>query len=171
MSDQPDRERRRGAARLAEIVGKVLDPVAAKRGFATASLVSAWPEIVGRAYADCTAPERIVWPRRPAVEGEEVRGVLVLRVAGPKAVYVQHEAGMIAERVNGYLGFRAIERIKIVQAPVAARPGRRPSPAEAMPPQDAAALAARLGRIEDERLRAALERLGRNVFASRAKDA
>jgi hypothetical protein len=76
---------------------------------------------------------------------------------------------MIAERVNGFLGFQAIERIKIVQAPVAPRQTRRPPPSGPIAPDDAAALSARVAGVEDEALRAALERLGRNVFARRSK--
>ena len=42
---------------------RVIEPVTARRGFAKADLIAVWPEIVGPLHADCTAPEKIVWPR------------------------------------------------------------------------------------------------------------
>ena len=110
---------------LTELVGKVLAPVTARRGLATADLIAAWPDIVGARYADWTRPEKIVWPRnRGAVEGAGEPALLVLRVDGPRAVLIQHETSQIVEKVNSFLGYGAIGQLRIVQGPVAA-PRRR----------------------------------------------
>jgi hypothetical protein len=162
MTQPADKFRRRGAVALAELVGKVLAPVTAKRGFATADLLAAWPEIVGPRYADCTRPERVSWPR-----GEEAArkpGLLVLRVDGPRAIFVQHEAGQIIERVNGFLGYAAIGQMRIVQGPVGPRTPAPPAPARELRPVEEMRLAATVAGVADEDLREALARLGRGVL-------
>ena len=87
-------------------------------------------------------------------------GTLVLRVEGPAAIEIQHLAQVICERVNRFLGWRAIERIAFRQAPlrrVSRKAGRKPDAAAA------ARLAASLPEITDDDLRAALARLGAAV--------
>ena len=83
-----------------------------------------------------------------------------LRVEGPAAIEIQHLAGVICERVNRFLGWRAIERIALRQAPLrraSRKPERKPDAAAA------ARLAASLSEIADDDLRAALARLGAAV--------
>jgi hypothetical protein len=168
MTGGNDKAKRRGAVPLTALVGRIIDPVIAARGFANGDLLAAWPEIVGQAFAGWTEPERIVWPR--GVAGKEPPpGVLTLRVDGPRAIYVQHELPQIIERVNAYLGYAAVGQVRIVQKPVARRrrPVRQPPP-----PLGSAAegeLSAALAGVEDDRLRSALDRLGRGVLAPRDK--
>lgn len=70
---------------------------------------------------------------------------------------VQHLAGVICERVNRFLGWRAIERIALRQAPL-----RRAAPASApaIDRAEAARIAADLPEIADDDLKQALARLG-----------
>jgi hypothetical protein len=152
---------------LGELVGRILDPVTKKRGFATTDLIAAWPEIVGRKFADCTRPEKIVWPRGEEMEGAPA--LLILRVDGPRAIFVQHEAGQIIERVNAFLGYGAVGHIRIVQAPV-----KGTIPAEArtdapLDPEAEARLAHTIAALPEGGLRAALDKLGRGVFGDRRR--
>jgi hypothetical protein len=152
---------------IADMIGKVLDPACAKRGLSSAALIAAWPQIVGRRYADCTQPERIIWPRRRGDE-DVGGGTLVLRVDGGQAIYLQHELGQVIERINSYLGFNAVTRVKIVQTPLG-----RPCPAEtakepALAPDQAAALDRRLDAIDSPSLRESLRRLGQAVLGEEA---
>jgi hypothetical protein len=158
-----------GARPVGAYVARALDPAARARGFATTALLADWPSIVGAELAAFTAPDRVVWPRRRdeaetanAPKGRRGEGaVLVLRVSGPRAIEVQHSAGPILERVNGYFGYRAITEMRILQAPVA-RVARRPAPPAL--PQEAGPLPASAA-IEDDRLRRALARLGQATRA------
>jgi len=158
---------RKGPIAIGQLVGEAIAPVTARRGFATADLVAAWPEIVGPLYAPCTTPEKIAWPRHDT-EDEPPAGVLFLKVDGPRAVLVQHDLPQIIERLNAFFGYRAIGQVRIVQGPVAA-----PSAPETMrgqqrlDPEAEHALAGELAGIGDDRLRAALERLGRGVRGTR----
>jgi hypothetical protein len=168
MSASNGKARRRGAVALTELVGKVLDPVIAERGFASADLVAAWPEIAGGAYADWTEPERIAWPRGEA--GKEPRaGVLYLKVDGPRAIFVQHELPQIMERINAFLGYAAIGQVRIVQKPVARRRKAAAPPTRLLGPEAEAELSGALAEVADDKLRAALDQLGRGVLAKRDK--
>jgi hypothetical protein len=157
--------KRKGALSLGEIVGRVIEPVTARRGFAKADLIAVWPEIAGPMHASCTAPEKIVWPRHHPDAEEPPAGTLFIRADGPRAIFVQHELPQIVERVNAFFGYRAVAQARIVQGRVGAR---APQPS-APPPVDEAArrIASTTAAIEDEALRAALERLGRGVLTKR----
>jgi hypothetical protein len=152
---------------LAEIVGKALDPITARRGFATADLMAGWADIVGARYAECSLPEKIVWPR--GATQDDSAGVLIVRVDGPRALYLQHEAGQIVERVNAFIGHGAIGRIKIVQGTVNARPTAHEPMRKPLGAQEEAELASTLAGVESDDLRAALDQLGRAVLGDRDK--
>ena len=78
---------------------------------------------------------------------------------------VQHETGEIIGRVNAFLGFNAIGRIRIVQKPVRSEAARPKSRGRGrFRPTRKAKLAGVVGGVEDEGLRASLERLGRTIL-------
>ena len=155
---------KREARAIGALIGAVIGPACAKRGFATTDLIGAWDDIVGPRYAGATQPEKIVWPRH---ESAAARGAtLVVRVDAGMAIYLQHESQIVLERINAFLGFAAIRTLKIVQGPVA-RPSGPAAKAEApISAADAAAIRARLDGIESDGLRAALERLGRGIYGA-----
>jgi hypothetical protein len=124
-----------------------------------------WREIVGETLARRSEPVRLSRPRGggPAA--------LELRVDGPAATLIQHQAPDIIARVNLFLGAGAVERLRIVQGPLRGQVRPRELPRPRAPirldlPLDAAreqALEASLGAIGEGPLRAALLRLGRAV--------
>ncbi len=150
----------KSARPVAEIVRKVIHPVVARRGFGSANLIAAWPEIMGPDFARVTRPHRIVWPAQDA----DAPGVLEIGVDGPTAVLIRHEADQIVERVNTFLGFRAVARLKLKQTSVtgpAETAGDVPASPEVEPRLDAA-----LGpETADEPLQRALRALGRGVLS------
>lgn len=158
----------RGARPLADIIGEPLGVVCRRRGFSTFDLIAHWPDIVGPAYAETTAPDRLSWPRRPAGLIEEETNepaLLTVRCTGAAALRLTHETGQIIERVNMFFGYRLVGRIRVLQLPpVRLDRGKRvkPSPLSA---EVEAAVRARAAGIADDRLRAAVERLGRAVAA------
>src|SRR5580658_10068524 len=102
---------------LRDLVGKVVGETFARQGFASAELVTRWPEIAGSEISTHSEPVKIQWTR-PADGQEREPGTLVLRVEGPAAIEIQHLSGVICERVNRFLGWRAIARIGLRQAPL-----------------------------------------------------
>ena len=99
----------------------------ARQGFASAELVTRWPDIVGAEIAQHAEPLKMQWPRMPDGQPPEP-GTLVLRVEGPAAIEIQHLAPQILERVNRFFGFAAVGRLGDpagAAGPAAAAQGRR----------------------------------------------
>ena len=178
MTERPimNKPSRAFAKPLRELLGKVVGDTFKRQGFASAELVTRWTEIVGSEIAAYSEPIKLQWPRPPspsmrAATGrqdgnrhdpawERPPGTLILRVEGPAAVEIQHLANVICERVNRFLGWRAVERIALRQAPL--RSALR-QPVPAADPAAAARIAASLPEIADDELRQALARLGAAV--------
>src|SRR5215472_12711152 len=150
---------RPAAKPLRELLGKLVGDAFARQGFASAELVTRWHDIVGQEIAAHSEPIKLQWPRRTDGEDSEA-GTLVLRVEGPAAIEIQHLAALICERVNRFLGWRAVERLALRQAPLRRR---QTSPALKIDPAASAPIAENLSDIKDEELRQALARLGAAV--------
>jgi hypothetical protein len=151
---------RRGLRPLADTVARVAGPLLRKRGFAEARVVTEWRAIVGPDLAEGSAPERLTI-------GKAGGGCLDIRVEGALALELQHLQPQIVERVNGYFGYRAVDRIRLRQGPLPRRPARRPATA-APSADDVARVEAAVATIEDPELRSALARLGQAIHARKA---
>jgi hypothetical protein len=143
---------------LAEVLRKTLGEAFAKQGFASVELVTRWPEIVGMEIAAHSQPEKIQWPRTPQARNAPEPGTLLLRVEGPAALEIQHLSDVILERVNQFFGWRAVDGVRLRQAPLSRRAAPRSRPAP--DPAAMTRIAAALPEIKDEKLRQALARLG-----------
>ena len=145
---------------LSALLGGVFSDAYAKQGFASRELVTRWAEIAGPEVAAHSEPLKFQWPR--PVEGQPAEpATLVLRVEGPMALEIQHASDVILQRVNRFLGWNAVGRLALRQAPLS-----RPKPRRALNAPDAASvakLAATLSSVEDEDLRAVLARLGASI--------
>lgn len=144
---------------LRELVPKIVGETFARQGFASAELVTRWAEIAGAEIAAHSEPIRIQWPR-PAVGEERQPGTLVLRVAGPAAIEIQHQSDVVCERINRFFGWRAVARVALRQAPLkrgAQKPRRGADPASAE------RVAQTMPEVADADLKAALARLGAAV--------
>ncbi|MCO5130783.1 MAG: DciA family protein [Xanthobacteraceae bacterium] len=145
---------------LSTLLGGVFSEAFAKQGFASRELVTRWAEIAGPDIAAHAEPLKMQWPR--PVEGQpQTPATLVLRVEGPMALEIQHMSGVILQRVNRFLGWNAVGRLALRQAPLSRPATRQPS----KPPDTAAVarVAATLEAVEDDGLREALARLGASI--------
>lgn len=159
----------KGVRQISEVANGLLDPVLAKRAGISTLLLGSWDEIAGEAFADCTRPEKIAWPRRVSEMAGESRhqpGVLTIACDGARALFLAHTEGELVQRINGFFGFPAIDRVRIVQKPVTPvnRTRRPPRPLTGQPARHLEALTAE---IEDEGLKAALTRLGTAVLGQK----
>jgi hypothetical protein len=159
-------------SRLALLMPDLLEPTLRERGFASATLLAEWAEIVGAGLAQFTVPLEIRWPKRrgegefaPKRAGrmqEKAEGaVLVVSCAGAFALDVQMASARILDAVNRRLGFRAVTRLEI-------RQGEAPKPRAAFVEREIpAALVekqkANLTHIADDALREALARMGAGI--------
>ena len=151
---------RRPARRLADLVGPCLVEAFKRHGFASTEIVTHWDTIVGAEIAAHSEPIKITWPRQSDPDDPEP-ATLVLRCEGPAAIEIQHQSNVIVARINQFLGWRAIDRVALRQAPLAWRTKPRPRPA--LDAQEARRIADTMTGIADEDLRAALGRLGAAV--------
>lgn len=156
--------RKRGARQLGDLIGSSLTPLCRKQGFASADILRYWGEIVGPQFASCTEPDRIRWPRRTESDGFRP-GTLVLHCEGAQSVFLQHEQSSIIQRVNAYFGYPAIDRIQILQRPVRARSSARPDPLRPLTQNEEQALEHQIEGVQDDRMAAALRRLGHAIMA------
>jgi len=154
---------RRPPPTLGRSLNRSLKALDAKFGQGSGALEARWREVVGVEIAKRTEPVKLTRGRNGGPSSLEIR------VAGPAAAIIQHQAHEILARVNVFLGAEAVQKLRIVQGPlrkryeVAARPRR-------LPPLDAAqeaALAADLANTPDGKLKAALLALGRGVLRQR----
>jgi hypothetical protein len=170
-----DHTQRRGIHALASMLPKVTAPIFKKRGFAEAGILTDWPAIVGEHLAHHTMPEKIAFAR-----GARSAGTLHIVTESAFAPELQHLEPQVLERINGYFGYFAVARLRIqhgrvVRAPIdAARPGsritRQSSSQKSAPSRydgtDGSAhhtVRQATAAVEDEALRAALDRLGTAV--------
>ena len=110
-----------GLRRLPDLLGKVLDPASRRRGLAEVGVLTDWPSIVGADLAARCQPVKLTG------SGER-GGTLHVHVAGAAALELQHSEPQLLERINGYFGYRAVARLRLIQAPLA-RPRRARPPA------------------------------------------
>lgn len=150
---------------LAEIASRLVDPLLSRRAGISTMLLSAWEEIVGERFAATSRPERIYWPREEHGIGEGTGfspGRLTIACEGANALFLMHEERELVSRVNAFLGFPAINGVRLVQKPVCAKEKRRQDfPLDRLQKER---LDAMLSDIDDLALRRALEKLGEGVM-------
>jgi len=99
-----------------------------RAGFPDPSLVFRWADVVGADAASVARPVRC----RETAEGL----VLTIRCDRAASVFIQHETRTLLERVNAYLGPRAVARIQVVTGDLAQIPDLPPRVRIPMPPPD-----------------------------------
>lgn len=161
-----------GAKTVGHFLPRVTRPVFEKFGFQRAALLTDWEQIVGEPLCYFTAPEAIKWQRGSEMAeieqaGQKKGATLIIRVEGPAALEVQHQAPQITERINSYFGYRAVETIRILQAPLQRR--------QAAPKPKRYDLNKPCGReaevnSQDEKLDLALKRLWRGIQSRKIND-
>lgn len=152
---------------VSDLATGILDPLLRRRAGMSVALVQSWDEIAGPRLAGLTRPERIQWPRRTGDEDAHEPGTLIVACAGAAALRLQHETAELVGRVNAFLGYGAISRIRIVQKPVQSDHARRPEPRR-LSETETARLDAATAAIDDPGLREALGRLGAGVLRKKS---
>jgi hypothetical protein len=148
-------------------LGDTMKALEAKFGANSGDLKSRWREIVGESLSSRSEPVKLVKSRTGGA-------TLELKVAGPVAALVQHQAPLILDRLNMYLGPGTVARLRIVQGPLS-KPLTAANAAQVRrtrKPLDAAAerkLAEGLAGAPEGPLKSALLRLGREVLRGGAR--
>lgn len=138
-------------------VNRVMRPLASKgksRGSSALALGPIWSEIMGPRWSKISAPIRF-----KATGG---RRTLIISAPGAASALIQAASGQIIERLNAHLGAGHVHALQIVQAKQKL-PSKEPAKRGLTPSEDAA-LKDGLSKIKQDRLRAALESLGREII-------
>lgn len=160
-----ERRHRRGPVAAARIVKSIADPAFRRQGFAQSEVLMRWSEIVGSDLARLATPVKLAFRR-----GSPAGGTLHVRAAGPAALELQHLAPTVVERVNTYYGYRAVERLHIVQGPASGPAKAKPARSRTLSPAAKSRLDTMVNRTANDGLRAALRRLGTQVLARQDGD-
>lgn len=156
--------RENGFRAVGGLAQRLASGLAKGRGASIARLRAEWSAIVGPDLARITRPEALTASRgtRSSKGGGKL---LRLRVPGAAALEVQHMAGQVVERVNGYFGHKMIDDIRLVQGAISAPPAAPPRPAPDA--RRVAEMKERSASVKDPELRAALARLGARIGMGR----
>ena len=155
----------RGFKRTASVLSERIRRAGESRGFAVSRVLTHWAEIVGSDIAAIARPVEVGYGRGG------FGATLTVLTTGAQAPMLEMQKEKLRERVNAVYGYNAISRIRITQtAAIGFSEGqaqfvaKAPEKQRAEDPQDTATVQATVGHVGNEDLRAALERLGRNVL-------
>lgn len=152
-----------GPKRIGQAVPGVAGKVLGKRGLAFGALITDWPSIVGHQLSLRTAPDKLSFPR-----GKREEATLHIRAMGAIALELQHLEPQIIERINGFFGYRAVARIRLIHAALPARTAP-PVRQRTLTMDEEVSVVTATAKVEDEELRATLERFGRSLLARPAR--
>ena len=157
----------RGFKRTANVLNDQIRRVGESRGFAVSRVLTHWAEIAGTDIAAIARPVNISYGRGG------FGATLTVLTTGAQAPMLEMQKEKLRERVNAAYGYNAISRIRITQtAPTGFAEGQAqfaPPPKKAMaepPPKVVEEVKQTVTQVENDELRAALERLGRNVLSN-----
>ena len=141
--------------RLSTMIEPMVAHSARERGFSISRIISHWHDTVGDLSEWCR-PADIHFPR-----GSRNNGTLKLQIASGRGPQAQAMTQQIIDAVNASFGYRAIDRITIVQSLAPTKPINKTQKLNAISgDKNIWALDERLKNIKSPELRAALRRLG-----------
>ena len=144
---------------LGKSISKLTQVSFSKRGFADGEILHQWPTIVGEMLGKASHPDKVVYPK-----GLNGNGTLQLRVGNSGlALDIQHMEPMILDRINSHFGYRAISRIKIIQAPLPTQKEKPNYKPRVLTEAEKKTIDQQLSTIGDPKLKKALENLGESV--------
>ena len=146
----------RGFKRTASVLGDQIRRAGESRGFAVSRVLTHWAEIAGKDIASIARPVEVSYGRG------SFGATLTVLTTGAQAPMLEMQKETLRERVNAVYGYKT--------APTGFAEGQAqfapaaPQPAPVPEPDDIASVETAVRPVADEGLRAALERLGRNVL-------
>ena len=153
---------------VGDFVGKIIEPVLLSRYGITMDLLAIWPELVGMEYCQFTKPEKISWPKFNAHDYSFRPGTLVVACDSSKVLFFQYETTRVCQAVNNFFGFEAIKRVKVIQKyflPV--KNTKKFNLNTSLTKKQQQKLEIILSKIENEKLREKLAKLGYSVMNKR----
>lgn len=100
-----------GLKSLGSMLSAVTKPILGKRGFVETDIIMRWQEIVGIELAEVTRPQKIIFSRNKRDGGT----LHIMTNGGGEALLLQHKEKMIINKINMFFGYKAVEKIRIIQ--------------------------------------------------------
>ncbi|WP_299202920.1 DciA family protein [uncultured Tateyamaria sp.] len=156
----------KGFKRTASLLTGRIRQASESRGFAQSRLLTDWAEVAGADVAAIARPVEVSYGRGG------MGATLTLLTTGAQAPMLEMQKDQLRERVNAVYGYNAIARIRITQTAATGfadgqvafeHRSKDTAPTEPAPEMTQAA-AHVVAPVEDETLRAALERLGAHIL-------
>jgi hypothetical protein len=129
-----------------------------KRGFVEYRLLTHWAEIIGQRYASYTLPERLT----TTSDGH----TLTLKVQHSIAVEIQQVRLVLIERINTYFGFKMIDQLALVQAPLKPKYRKQNIAQKILATEQKQTLSLLLQNVKTESLKNAITELATSMFGS-----
>jgi len=157
VETQRGRPQFRAAPNAGLAVSKIMRPLARKHGGGSSALAleKIWPEIMGPRWFKISSPVRFLGGRN--------QRTLIISAPGPAASLILAQSGPILERLNAHLGSSHVSRIKVVQSRMTIP--ARSEPKKGLAPRQEADLRDGLSKVKNERLKRALEKMGRQILS------
>lgn len=134
-----------------------------------ATLIEHWGEIVGQEYAQTTSPTKITFPKGKApahawASKDQTGGTLTIKLPQGLTMEFGFLTDQIRERINGFFGYNAIEKIQF--APYYTDHTEKPAktPPKELSNEEKQDLQDSLNDIENIELRDALRNLGESII-------
>ena len=100
-----------GLTRFSDSVENMIKNLLGQNSFVSYDILKNWSDIVGEDLASYSLPQKIDFKK-----DERHNGTLHLLVeSGAFALEIGHQTPLILEKINTYFGYRAVEKIKIIQ--------------------------------------------------------
>ena len=158
-----------GFKRTATVLGAQIRRVGESRGFAVSRVLTHWAELVGEDIARIAHPVNISYGKGG------FGATLTVLTTGAQAPMLEMQKEQLRERVNAAYGYNAVSRVRITQTAATGFAEGQAAFAAAAPakPVDDSAAARHSARVsadvQNDGLRQALEKLGRNVLTKQSK--
>ncbi|MEY8830859.1 DUF721 domain-containing protein [Sedimentitalea sp. XS_ASV28] len=156
----------RGFKRTASVLSDRIRKAGESRGFAVSRLLTHWAEIAGPDVASIARPVNVTYGRGG------FGATLTLLTTGAQAPMLEMQKEALRTKVNAVYGYNAISRVRITQtAATGFAEGQalfqtpKPASEPTLAPEILASASQAASPIENDDLRQALERLGRNVLS------
>jgi len=155
--------RRGGNAKpIGQQISRLTKRAFGRRGFADGVIIANWKSVIGDHLAELSEPERITYP-----QGKRAGGTLHLRIAsGSIAVELQHLEPLLIERINGHFGYKAVDKVRLIQAPLEKLGhSNQRTPRPPLSEDKVREVAEMLSTVEDPDIQEALDRLARAILS------
>ncbi len=150
--------------RLSGIVKNIADPIFGKKSMLFGQLISNWPAIAGDEVSSYALPQELKFSRK---KDRQNTAVLVLAVTSARAQDILMQKDLLIEKLNQFMGFRAIEDIQVQHRPhkMIQQQKELIKPAKKLSNAQKDDIRQKIACTDDESLKQALEALGAAVYS------